>query len=123
MKSNGRDGVQVGLIGLSAASRFGLPGSGVHLSDLGGTPVNEEFDTVNEARVVRGEEESYGCDLFRTAHLAAWDEGFEALLCVGAEWVEDCRIDGAGAEDVHANSSLLELNQPGAREGAHGGFA
>src|SRR5258708_28498878 len=108
---------------LSAASRFGLPRSRVHSLDLGGTTVDEEFDAVDEARVVRGEEESYSCDLFRTAHLAARNEGFEPLLCLGGGVVEDRRVDGAGAEDVHANSSLLELDQPGTREGAHGGFA
>jgi hypothetical protein len=42
-----------------------------------------------------------------------WDECLEALFCIGAEWVEDRRVDGAGAEDVHANSSLLKLDQPG----------
>src|SRR6266849_6223814 len=107
---------------LSAASGFGLSRSRVHALDLGGTTVDEEFDAVDEARVVRGEEESYSCDLFRTAHLAARNEGFEPLLCLGAEWVENRRVDGAGAEDVHPNSSLLELDQPGTREGAHGGF-
>src|SRR4029077_462795 len=80
-------------------------------------------DAVDETRVVRGEEESYSCDLFRTAHLAARNEGFEPLLCLGAEWVEDRRVNSAGAEDVDANSSLLELDQPGTREGAHGSFA
>src|SRR6202158_3788858 len=98
------------------------PRSRVHSSDLSGTTVDAEFDAVDEARVVGSEEESYGCDLFRTAHLAARNEGFEPLLCLGAEWVEDRRVDSAGAEDVHANSSLLKLDQPGTCEGAHSGF-
>ena len=70
----------------------------------------------------RGEEERYRCDLLRTANLAV-NEGFEHFLCLGAERVEDRHIDGAGTEDVHANSSLLQLDQPSTREGAHGSFA
>ena len=108
-------------------STFGPPDEHLHRGDdhldLGGATVDEEFDAVDEARVVGGEEEGDGCDLFRAAHFAAWDQGFEALFCVRAERIEDRRVDGAGAEDVHANSSLLELDQPGASEGAHGSFA
>ena len=42
--------------------------------DLGSAAVDEELDAVDEAGVARGEEESDGCDLFRTAHFAAWDQ-------------------------------------------------
>ena len=99
------------------------PGNGVQRLDLGGAAVDEELDAVDETGVARGEEEGDGCDLFRASDFAARDLGFEELLGIGSEGIEDRRVDSARAEDVHANSSLLELDQPGAREGAHGRFA
>jgi hypothetical protein len=45
------------------------------------------------------------------------------LLCLGTQRVQDRCVDGAGAEDVHANSPLLQFHQPSAREGTHRGFA
>jgi hypothetical protein len=48
-------------------SRFGSARSRLHWLDLGRTTIDEKFDTVDKARVARGEEESYSCDFFREA--------------------------------------------------------
>src|SRR5437667_6271322 len=91
--------------------------------DLGGTAVHEELDAVDETRIAGGKEEGDGRDLLRTSHFAARDLGLEELLSVGSEGIKDRRIDRAGTEDVHANSALLEFQQPSASEGADRGLA
>ena len=52
-------------------------------------------------------------------HRSARNQGFEILLCLGSE---DCFLhgggDGTGDEEVHADLSVLEFVEPGAREGA-----
>ena len=77
--------------------------------DLSGTTIDKELDAVDEAGIAGGEEKSDRRDLLRASHLAAWDLGFEELLGVVSQGIEDRRVDGAGAEDVHADSALLEL--------------
>jgi hypothetical protein len=79
------------------------------LLNLSGTTVNEEFDAVNEAGIAGGEEKGDRRDLLRAAHLAARDLGFEEFFGVISEGIEDRRVDGAGTEDVHADSALLEF--------------
>ncbi len=91
--------------------------------DLGGAAVDEELDAVDVAGVVGGEEEGDGGDLFGAADLAARNEGGEVVLGVGAEGVEDGRVDGSGAEDVDADLAVLEVVEPGAGEGADRSFA
>src|SRR5271155_2499708 len=86
-----------------SAGAYGSPQLRVHSLDLRRTTVNEKFDAVDEARVARCQEESYGCDLFRLAHFAAWNESLEAILRIGPEWVEGRSVYGARTENVHAN--------------------
>src|SRR5258708_2751091 len=81
--------------------------------NLGGTTVDEELDAVDEAGIAGGEEESDRRDLLRASHLAAGYLGFEELLRVGSEGIEDRGVDRAGTEDVHADSTLLEFQEPG----------
>src|SRR5271155_687149 len=90
--------------------------------DLGGTAVHEEFDAVDETGIAGGEEEGNGRDLLRASDLAAWDLGLEELLRVGSEGIEDRRVDGAGTEDVHSDSALLELQEPRTGERANRGL-
>src|SRR5258708_19650106 len=87
--------------------------------NLGGTTVDKELDAVDEAGIAGGEEESDRRDLLRASHLAAGYLGFEELLRVGSEGIEDRGVDGAGTEDVHADSALLELQEPGTSERAN----
>jgi len=91
--------------------------------DLGGTAVHEELDPVDKTGIAGGKEEGDGCDLLRASHFAAWDLGLEELLDVGSEGIEHRRVDRTGTEDVHANSALLEFQQPCASEGADRGLA
>jgi hypothetical protein len=97
--------------------------SSVQSLDLGRATVDEELDAVDEARIIGGEEEGYGGDLLGTTHFPAGDKGFEALLGGGAEGIEDGRVDGAGAQNIHTNSAILEFEEPGTREGSDGSFA
>lgn len=46
------------------------------------------------------------------------DLRLKELLRVRAEGVQGRRVDGAGADDVHADAAILQLQQPGARERA-----
>ena len=94
----------------------------LHL-DLSGTTVDEEFDSVDEAGIAGGEEEGDGRDLLRASQFAAWDLGFEELFGLFSEGIEDRRVDGAGTEDVHADSALFELKEPGAGERANRSLA
>ena len=91
--------------------------------NLGRTAVHEELDPVDETGIAGGEEEGDGRDLLRASHFAAWDLRLEELLGIWSEGIEDRRVDGAGAEDVHPNSPLLEFHQPGASERADCGLA
>ena len=91
--------------------------------DLSGTTVYEEFDSIDEAGIARGEEQGDGRDLLWASHLAAWDLGFEELFGFFSQGIEDWRVDGAGTEDVHADSALLELQEPGASERANRSLA
>jgi hypothetical protein len=97
----------------------GLQQDNVLRLNLGGTTVDEELDAVDEAGIARGEEESDRRDLLRASHLAAGYLGFEELLRVGSEGIEDWGVDGAGTEDVHADSALLEFQEPGTGERAN----
>jgi hypothetical protein len=73
----------------------GLQQDNVLRLNLGGTTVDEELDAVDEAGIARGEEESDRRDLLRASHLAAGYLGFEELLRVGSEGIEDWGVDGA----------------------------
>jgi hypothetical protein len=77
--------------------------------DLSCSTVNEELDSIDEAGIAGGEEQGDGRDLLWASHLAAWDLGFEELFGLFSQGIEDRRVDGAGTEDVHADSALLEL--------------
>ena len=91
--------------------------------DLSCSTVNEELGSIDEAGIAGGEEQGDGRDLLWASHLAAWDLGFEEFLGVISEGIEDRRVDGAGTEDVHAASALLELQEPGASERANRSLA
>ena len=77
--------------------------------DLSCSTVNEKLDSIDEAGIAGGEEKSDRRNLLRASHLAAWDLGFEELFGLFSQGIEDRRVDGAGTEDVHADSALLEL--------------
>src|SRR5271168_2907471 len=78
-------------------------------SNLSCSTVNEELDSIDEAGIAGGEEKSDRRDLLRASHLAAWDLGFEELFRLFSQGIEDRRVNGAGTEDVYADSALLEL--------------
>ena len=77
--------------------------------DLSCSTVNEELGSIDEAGIAGGEEQGDGRDLLWASHLAAWNLEFEELFGLFSQGIEDRRVDGAGTEDVHADSALLEL--------------
>src|SRR6266481_2041471 len=97
-------------------------------SDLRHAAVHEELDPADEAAVVRGEEEHGLRDLIWAAH-AAKRHGVDDLLLEVLDLlpgqpqiVVARRVDRSGADGVNADPALLEVDGPGAREGADGGL-
>lgn len=93
------------------------------------TAIDEEFGAGDEAAVVGGEKEDGGGKLIRRADSAQRNKGSnicfelgELLFCWG-KIMQAGRIDGAGADDIDANFSRLEVERPTAGKRADGGLA
>src|ERR1700738_3823481 len=91
--------------------------------DLGGTAVYEEFNAVHEAGITGCEKECDCCDLFRTSHFAAWNLRLEILLRIWTKRIENRGVDRSWTQDIHADISFLEVDQPRACERSHRSLA
>src|SRR5271163_2377031 len=95
--------------------------------DLGHAAVDEEFDASDEAGVVGSQERDGFGDFVGGAHSAHGDTTDESrlkLISAGglSEAINGRSFDGAGADNVYADFTVLEIHGPTAREGSEGGF-
>src|ERR1700726_1911819 len=93
-------------------------------SDGGGAAVGDQFQAVDVAGVVGGEEQGDGGDFFGAAHLSAGDQGLE---CGHGGLVEQFFLFGggdlAGGEDVDPDLAVAQFVEPDAGPGLLDGFA
>ena len=95
-------------------------------SDLDLTAVNEELDAVDEARLIRRQEQHRFGDLFGLADAARGDAACEIalgalrLLPAAEQHVEAGRFRHARADRVDADMPAFEVEYPVAREASHG---
>src|SRR5689334_1858063 len=92
-------------------------------SDLRRTTVDKQLDSGNETGIVRCEEQRRARDLFRLSDPAHRHQRHERVFHFLRNSREDARLDRTGAYDIHSDPSGFEIVRPGAREGAHSGFA
>src|SRR3984893_16584336 len=93
-------------------------------SDGGGAAVGDQFQAVDVARLVGGEEQGDCGDFFGTAHLSAGDEGLERGP---GRLVEQCFLVGgadlAGGQDVDPVLAVPQFVEPDAGPGLLYGLA
>src|SRR5438094_8901302 len=88
--------------------------------------IDEEFDPVDEARIVRSEEEDRLRDFFGLPNAPRRDQAGEIILGAGRllaaaeQIVEASRIGHPRADRVNANMTVLEIEDPVTGEVAHG---
>src|SRR3954451_25069025 len=93
-------------------------------SEGGGAAIGDQFQAVDVAGVVGGEEQRDGGDFLGAAHLSAGNEGLECGL---GRLVEQFFLFGGGdlarGQDVDPDLAVTKLVQPDAGPGLLDGFA
>src|SRR3954464_3297810 len=93
-------------------------------SDGGGAAVGDQFQAVDVAGVVGGEEQGDRRDFFGAAHLSAGDEGLECGLgCLVEQFFLFGGGDLAGGQDVDPDLAVAQFVEPDAGPGLLDDFA
>ena len=90
--------------------------------DLCRAAIYEQFGAVHEARLIRSQEQRGRRDFPRTADFTSRNERRKRSLCIGSERVESRRVDRSGAQNIYANLSFLQVDEPCSRKGPNGSF-
>src|SRR6267142_3562450 len=91
--------------------------------DLHRPAVDEQFDSSYEAGIIRSQEEYRLGDLFWKADPAHGDQSHELVLHFLGDPDKYGGVDGARADDIHANLPGFQIHGPAARDGTNRGFA
>src|SRR3954468_9860238 len=84
-------------------------------SDGGGAAVSDQFQAVDVAGVVGGEEQGDGGNFFGTAHLAARDEGFKrGLGCLVEQFFLFGGRDLTRRQNIDPDLAVAQLVEPNA---------